>query len=62
MRPRHRVALVTGGSVFALVKGHDRVSGTHRVCIVEMRGTAVTVHPVADADPQPPAIEAEPTD
>ena len=33
-----------------------------RVRIVEMRGTQVMVHPVADADPQPPAIEAEPTD
>ena len=29
MSPWHRVALVTGGPVFALVKGHDRVSGTH---------------------------------
>jgi len=29
--PWHRVALVTGGPVFALVKGHDRVSGTHRL-------------------------------
>ena len=25
----HRVAPVTGWPVFALVKGHDRVSGTH---------------------------------
>ena len=31
MSPWHRVALVTDGPVFALVKGHDRVSGTHRV-------------------------------
>ena len=30
--PWHRVALVTDGPVFALVKGHDRVSGTHSRC------------------------------
>ena len=29
MSPWHRVALVTYEPVFALVKGHDRVSGTH---------------------------------
>ena len=40
MSPWHRVALVTGGPVFALVKGHDRVSGTHRIALIVGRAGA----------------------
>ena len=44
MSPWYRVALVAGGPVFALVKGHDRVSGTHtpwQNTFVEVRETTL---------------------
>ena len=38
----HRVALVTAGPVFALVIGHDRVSGTHSHVPIEVTVTLVS--------------------